>query len=321
LLLGKLEPVSGEVLRPYDLSIVHLTPQNAADTAEDHAAFIADELAKRPQVVVIDEGLGGESWALAFSQILESNDISSFQGAVVICCSSEEHVAQLSCSTRWVATGSLLRPEHVCQGAKVFDDVLAANLDANMLPLLDEIEKLHVAEFNPTNNPPDLPSRAQQNGWKIAALAIPKSSSDSEANVGSDSSDTDAASDSETASEERGRMKFLGYLAYKTIPGLGELHIERLAITKALRGHGCGTQLIRWAFARTSTLGLNSLWLYAKPDVEPFYERIGFINMGFQDDYCPEDDDEERYSWMMLDVFPQCSEHENAWGVGGDRKS
>lgn len=312
LLLGKEDPVSGEVSRPYDLSIAHLTPQENANTAEDHAAFIAVELAKRPQVVVIDEGisLGGETWAAAFSQILKGNEICSFQGAVIICCSSEDHIAQLSCNTRWVATGSLLRPERVCQGAKFFDDVYAVGSDASMKPLLDEVEKLHVAVWNPGKGVPDLPTRARLSGWKVAAFAaLSNASSDIDINA-----DSDSDIDSESASDERGKIKLLGYLAYETFPGLGELHIERLAVPKALRGQGYGTQIIRWACAQASTLELKSVWLYATPDVEPFYERIGFFNMGFKDDpeLCPEETDEERYSWMMLDVSAQCYKHENA---------
>lgn len=291
-LLGKQQLVHGDVSRPYNLTIAHLTPQNAADTAEDHVAFIADELAKRPQVVVIDEGLGGETWAAAFSQILQGDEISSFQGAIVMCCSSENHIAQLCCNTRWVLTGSLVRTEHVCQGAKLFDDIYAADQDASMLAMREEVEKLHVAAFKPAKCVPNLPTRARMEGWKVAAFAALGSSSES---------DADADSDTEACSES-GKIKLLGYLAYRTLAGLGEFHIERLAVPEMLRGQGYGTHLIRLACAQASALGLSSVWLYATPDLDLFYERLGFINMGFKDDFDPEEKDEERYSWMMLDV-------------------
>jgi ribosomal protein S18 acetylase RimI-like enzyme len=300
-LLGKQELVSGEVLRPYDLTIAHLTPQNAADSADDHAAFIASQLAKRPQVIVIDEGaaMGCESWSAAFSQILRSNEISAFQGGIIICCSSEEHVAQLSCKTRWVATGSLLRSEQVCHGAKYLDDLYAADQDASMLAVLQDVEHLHVEAFNPAPCVPPLPARAQESGWTVTAFTALKTSSESD-------SDRSGIVDSDTASDsnDSDKVKLLGYLAYLAFPGLGELHIARLAVPKGLRRNGYGTQMIRWACEQASSLGLTSVWLYATPDVEPFYERIGFINMGFKDDFDPEEIDEERYSWMMLDISP-----------------
>eukprot|EP00746_Dinoflagellata_sp_MGD_P107392 gnl/MRDRNA2_/MRDRNA2_45369_c0_seq1.p1 gnl/MRDRNA2_/MRDRNA2_45369_c0~~gnl/MRDRNA2_/MRDRNA2_45369_c0_seq1.p1 ORF type:complete len:369 (+),score=79.84 gnl/MRDRNA2_/MRDRNA2_45369_c0_seq1:97-1203(+) len=303
LLLGKQQPVSGEVKRPYDLTIAHLTPQNAFSTAEDHAAFIADELAKRPQVIVIDEGIaqGGETWAAAFSEILQGTEIQSFKGAVIICCSREEHIAQVCCNTRWVATGSLLRPECVCQGVKFHDDLYAGDPDVSMLPLLRDVEELHVEAFNPAPCVPRLPIRAEESGWTVAAFTALKIASHS-AGSGSDSNSEES---SDADSNENNKDKLLGYLAYLAFPGLGELHIARLAVPNALRRQGYGTQLIRWACDKASALGLNSVWLYATPDVEPFYERVGFFNMGFKDDDDPDEIDEDRYSWMMLDISAQ----------------
>lgn len=113
LLLGQQEPTSGEVsTRHKDLTIAYLTPQKTSETSEDHSAFIADALAKRPHIVVVDEGstLGGEAWTSAVSQILH-DEIPDFQGALVICCSHEGSFAQLHCSTRWMANGTLLQAE------------------------------------------------------------------------------------------------------------------------------------------------------------------------------------------------------------------
>jgi ribosomal protein S18 acetylase RimI-like enzyme len=320
LLLGT-KPACDEISRHDDMIVAHLALQSISDEAKDPATSIAEALAERPQVVVIDEDItmGGDTWARAFCEILHGNEIPNFQGAIVICCNDETHMAQRHCSTRWVATGSLLRPEDVCQGAKIFDDVLATDSDTSLPPLLDEVTDLWKSCFGDFEKvhwkgdaEPDMDTLAQEKGWKVALLANEKSDSDPDMALDADST-SDASSDSDSQSQ------LLGFLAYNTFPGIGELHILRLAVPKVHRRQGYGTQLIRWACAKTSSLGLESVWLYATPDVEDFYERVGFLNMGYMHDpsLCPEVDDSERYSWMMLDVKEQFLKHGNARGAEG----
>jgi GNAT superfamily N-acetyltransferase len=117
LLLGEAEPISGEVsTRHASLSVAHLHPQNSFETAREYDAFIADAVAKRPHVVVVEEDVAnaGQAWANAFRQITRE-DMSTFQGAIVICCSDANSLAQLYCSTRWMAIGSRLQQEDISQ--------------------------------------------------------------------------------------------------------------------------------------------------------------------------------------------------------------
>jgi ribosomal protein S18 acetylase RimI-like enzyme len=139
----------------------------------------------------------------------------------------------------------------------------------------------------------------------VAFFAIEKRDSDLDKDLDagpfSEDSGTGTACDS---GESGSKSQLLGFLSYQTFPGLGELHILRLAVPLVHRRKGYGTQLLRWACSKTSSLGLKSVWLFTKPKSEAFYERLGFFNMGYMSDpsLSPEKDDGERYSWMMLNV-------------------
>lgn len=332
LLLGTQELTSGEVFRHEDLNVVHLTPQNKSDVVESHVAFIADALAKRPQIVVVDKcsALSSDAWLHACSRILQGPDISKFQGGIVICSADDEDMAQEFCSTRWMATGLLLKAEDMNQGIKLFDDVCASNSDfrSNRAPVLDQVQELWEENFGDFNDvalfladyrKPDLLTLAEAKGWKIAVLAEEGGSADLVSDV-DPCIDVDHNSDADAKHlDKNGTSELLGYLAYEMFPGIGELHIERLAVPKQHRRLGYATQLIRWACKRASVEGLSSVWLYAKPDVEEFYERIGFFNMGYADDpsLSLQKEDKDRYAWMMLDLRALLPSQHNVMGVEG----
>jgi ribosomal protein S18 acetylase RimI-like enzyme len=206
----------------------------------------------------------------------------------------------------------------VCQGASFFDDVRATGPDPSMVPLIDQVMDLWktcFGDFGKADGAPDLQALVEDKGWKVVVFATEKSDSDPDRDLNAEpfkvlfqteASPRDAGADTDRNAQDSKRQ-LLGFLAYNTLPGIDELHILRLAVPKVYRRQGYGTQLIRWACSKTSSVGLKSVWLYATPDVEDFYERVGFLNMGYMCDpsLCPEEDDSERYSWMMLDVEQQ----------------
>ncbi len=60
----------------------------------------------------------------------------------------------------------------------------------------------------------------------------------------------------------------------------GEGHIGRLAVKKACRGSGVGTEICRFIIGHCRRLGCKRIWLNSQIQAVSFYERLGFMPVG-----------------------------------------
>lgn len=94
-----------------------------------------------------------------------------------------------------------------------------------------------------------------------------------------------------------GTSRLRGYICYELFPPpRAEFHIHRIAMHEGHRGRGLGQKLMRWALDKAAHMPASKCkWisLGALESAVPFYEKLGFFDMG-----CSEVDDEQ--TWMEL---------------------
>lgn len=77
-------------------------------------------------------------------------------------------------------------------------------------------------------------------------------------------------------------------------PKTGRMTLGRLAVSKAHRGRGLGTMLLKSAEEHSRSKGADELWLHAQRQAEHFYSSAGYTPIG-ETEYeegCP-------HVWMM----------------------
>mmetsp|Transcript_36999 Transcript_36999/g.73221 ORF Transcript_36999/g.73221 Transcript_36999/m.73221 type:complete len:198 (+) Transcript_36999:102-695(+) len=116
LLLGRLELAQGEVFRNEGLVVAHLGPHLSGGCTlvpprVAWEAAVDAALARQPQVVVLDEarGSGNEAWAHTFNQLLCSEALRTFRGAVVVRTEVQTPAVQRACAEYWALEGQRLR--------------------------------------------------------------------------------------------------------------------------------------------------------------------------------------------------------------------
>lgn len=272
MLLGKEAAVSGTVSRHTNLSVAHLGPHlaDSTATAEQFAVAMAAALRGRPQVVIVDEAVGagaGAAWLRTFRNVVRSEALRAFRGAVVICSHEETFAVRRICSQRWAAIsdGSLVQTEITGRSLDVIEDALRADLETGGAPtrkkrakeeaadepgaLLEEARELSQFCFEE-----DLDKRARTEGWTVTFLA---------------------------ETEADGTRSLRGYLCHRLLPApRAELHVERLAVPTRHRGRGHARQLMRWLLGEAARMPRSecaSLTCSAFVGVVPFYRALGFV--------------------------------------------
>jgi hypothetical protein len=136
LLLHESEPASGGTWEQKGLNVVHLGPHLAktdgavAPTSEDHLAAIERALRSKPHVVVLEEAcsVGGAAWAQTFRNLLQSEGLQGFRGALVVCAREETFAVQRVCEERWSLAAESAMQQQAITGKQfeILEDVMTA---------------------------------------------------------------------------------------------------------------------------------------------------------------------------------------------------
>eukprot|EP00441_Pelagodinium_beii_P034423 CAMPEP_0197630340 /NCGR_PEP_ID=MMETSP1338-20131121/7861_1 /TAXON_ID=43686 ORGANISM="Pelagodinium beii, Strain RCC1491" /NCGR_SAMPLE_ID=MMETSP1338 /ASSEMBLY_ACC=CAM_ASM_000754 /LENGTH=316 /DNA_ID=CAMNT_0043201541 /DNA_START=95 /DNA_END=1042 /DNA_ORIENTATION=+ len=123
------------------LSVVHLAPDTLQKFVVDgdYAAAIMEALSTRAQVVILEEALhAGESWAIFFRELLCSEGLQSFLGAVLVCV-EDESLSLPTFAEVWLARGTSIYQQAYLQ---VFED---AGLESE--ELLEQVRQIDTLQF------------------------------------------------------------------------------------------------------------------------------------------------------------------------------
>jgi GNAT superfamily N-acetyltransferase len=74
--------------------------------------------------------------------------------------------------------------------------------------------------------------------------------------------------------------KIIGVMGMRPVHTLargGHLHIDDLVVAKDARGHGIGHALMQYAEADARARNMSAVFLDARPDAIPFYEREDYV--------------------------------------------
>jgi len=256
-LLGLQMPISESVRRHEDLTVLHVGPHLV-----DSNGIVA-ALEARPHVLVLtDAGDDGE-WGKIFQEVLYSQELRSFRGALVLCVSQEDQdrIPEGLCSTRWVASNGTLHAESVSIRGNIIDDLCEkAKVDPSYNPLLAQVSELAASHFGNADE-----------GWTVVALTTANSS---------------------------GGHELVGYMSYNAEPALDALCLQRLAVLPKYRRCGYASQLVQWMIERTKTSGFDSLSVHAVPKLQTINTALGFSYIDPADETRP--DEEKTSAWMMF---------------------
>jgi GNAT superfamily N-acetyltransferase len=271
------------MMRHDGLTVVHLGPQlleTPGASVADYLTAAKDALAKRPQVVILDEALvvGNEAWTSAFTALLGSGAMSAFGGALVICSAVETAAIKQICSQRWTGAAEWLWQESIKDddGLEVLEDVLSMPESMLEEPFMKQVHELAWKE--PFVE--DVIADCHKKGWTLTVLTRPGEGSEGGRELGG----------------------FICYVIEK-----GSFKIARLAVQESLRKGGYGRRLMHWALEKSAQMPRSQVaWisLHALDEAVPFYENFGFTDMT-----CDAVEDEGHFQTMMeLRNFSNVSE-------------
>lgn len=259
-LLGLRTPISGSASCHDDLTVLHIGP-HLVDTSGIVAA-----LETRPHVLVLSDAGDDGEWGQIFQEVVHSNELRSFRGALVLCVGQENRnsVPEGLCSTRWIASNGKLHAGSVTIRGNIVDDLCGkAEVDPTYGPLLEQVSELTVANFGEADD--------SQRGWTVVAL---------------------------TTTNSCGVQELLGCMSYNAELALDALCLQRLAVVPRHRRCGYASQLVQWMIERTKTSDYESLWVHAVPKLQAINTALGFSYMDAADETRP--DEEKASAWMML---------------------
>jgi hypothetical protein len=281
-LLAEAEAASG-VRRHADLSVAYFGPDclAAAEAGDSAVAVLAAALAEqRPHVVVLDEAWeksSSSSWGHGFSEVLSSDALRSFRGAVVVCAPEESQDFMQPCSECWTATAKDGLHQAPC--LRIIEDALAnsagsdaaeaAEADALLEQALS-IQSCHLAYWI---------DKGRYEGCNITLFA-------------------EAGKDGE-------QQRLVGFLCHRLIESTGEFKVEFIFVPEWLRGSGYGKRVMHWVIGKGARLPQSEcrwITLSAVDERVPFYEQFGFIDMG------SDESKEEEQTWMELRNISRISE-------------
>jgi len=156
----------------------------------------------------------------------------------------------------------------------IVEDLLESDQDVE--DLLASVRELSETVFKF-----DCVDRAEEKDWSITALT----------EVGPD-----------------GESVFCGFICYAYYPApRAELTIKLLAVSRAIKGRGHGTNLMRWFLAKGAHMSESECrWLTvsAWDSAVSFYERFDFWDLGGTNEDDDQEEDEEDQVWMELKNVP-----------------
>lgn len=232
-----------------ELVVLHLD----SDIIDEDSLVAA--LESRPHVVVLTEPLCAEEpWARLFADVVRSDSLRSFKGALIICVGNEESIPSDLCRSRWIASNGRLKIEKVIAGLVVIDDICAkAKTDESLGVVLPEITDLahqsFAFELENFGGVREIEAIAEMEDWTVASLSI------------RDSSD---------------QHELVGYMAYKFEPAMQSLYLARIAVKPACRGCGYAAYMVRWLMTKSRQLGCGAVSAWAKPAMQPITLKLGF---------------------------------------------
>jgi hypothetical protein len=242
-------------------------------------AAVALAFKSKPQVVVLEESLttGGATWAKVFGELLRSEGLKAFKGAVVVCGHEETFALRRVCAERWEFKQGSAGTSAIQEGMPgkrmdIIEDVLslhraaqAEDMDSgkrggkgrrkdveadDFVAPLEEARAL--AEFI-FEDDGDVVKKCAKEKWTMSLL-------------------TEASQD--------GTRTLLGYICYKKIPERSEVYIARLAVPMNQRKKGYAGKLVHWLMGEAARLPLSecaSVACSAVDGVIPFYTSLGFV--------------------------------------------
>jgi hypothetical protein len=282
LLLREEEPECGETWEHKGLSVVHLGPHLAKEdaaspTVQDHMAAMERALRGKPQIIVLEEACaqGGAAWACTFRNLLRSEGLASFKGAVVVCAHEETIAVRKVCEERWALIGeSSVRQEAITgKQLDVLEDVMSAHNAARAL----EAESTGGKRGKAQKRSSDDRSKADE----IAAL-LDEARALSEYCFEEDEFAADWTVTLLTEATQDGVKSLRGFICYKmykTADGEPYVYIARMAVPKKCRKCGYAGKLMRWLLsekARLPASECSKITCSALQSAAPFYAKFGF---------------------------------------------
>jgi len=286
LLLREQEPVAGEVTQHKALNVVRLGPhlavaaaaaQGATDTAscqptaEAHLEALAAAFRSKPQVVVLEEACkaGGATWAKVFHDLLRSEGLRDFRGAVVVCAAEETFALRRVCAERWAEVQGSSSCQEAMPGRQfdVIEDVLSLHRAA-------QAEEMAGGKKKKAGR-----KGAEEEEWVVPfeeARALNDFIFEEDLVKKSIKEKLTVSLLTETKSD--GTKTLLGYICYKKNER-NEVYIARLAVPMNKRKFGAGGKLCRWLLAecaRMPTSECASITCSALDNVVAFYNKLGF---------------------------------------------
>jgi GNAT superfamily N-acetyltransferase len=274
-LLGTQEASSGCVNRHEQLNVLHIGPHLCDRNG------IATALEARPQVLVLSFAIDdGEAWAATFREVIGSEELRSFQGAVVVRVPDEACIKNDLCMTRWVARGKQIRAEDISQGSVLVDDICnTAHVGADWSSLREQVSRLAADCFDDATEEDEthISAIAQEKKWTVAALAF-----------------------GDPAQCAEGECKLLGYVTYGVDEALGGFYLARVAVMPEFRKRGHAYDLVQWMVERTRKEKYEFLWVNATSSMQTIHAALNFAYVDKADEAIAK---EERGSaWMVLSL-------------------
>jgi len=320
LLLGNGELTAGSVWRHEGIVVSRIGPDLAAATGGTAGAALSAALERRPQVVILEEAHREGDWVRTFHDILGSDALRTFRGAVVVWAAEETRAVRRACSERWAVVGEqlwqlevellgadvLVDPEETAEtgadarevGTGAGATVLAASesSDAAMAEVI-------MGDFLVLEDA--LNGAAACGSGTLAELL-------EEVRILSDSCFKEE--DSAKLAIEKGwslallasrcpdnmGKRLRGFLCHQVLPPpRAEFCIKRIAVPEEHRGLGLGKALVRWAIGKAAQMPQSECkWISvsALNEAASFYEALGFTDMT-----CGEIDTEDgAQTWMEM---------------------
>jgi len=260
-----------------DLQVLHLCPSRTRQAAENTAdavdaeAVLASIASSQAQVIVLDEARDADcdEWAAIFSEVLLSNALRDFKGAVVVCVDRGSRALTRICSERWAMFDGHLRQR---PRLEIVENALDKQADASAL-----LKQACALKTSLSKSLQSWVDEARDEDWTITLFS----------GLG-----------------RAGAPELCGFLCHH-LTDAGEFSIDFVFVPKDLRGLGYGKLLVQWAIERAAQRPQSEcrwITLSAVEDKVVFYEKFGFTDLGERDVEGSFDEDgvQDRQIWMEL---------------------
>lgn len=267
-----------QVSRHSDLTVLRIGPQDLpaqdGDNLNHYLAIRAKICEHRPHVLVLHEAseLGNIRWNETFSQLIGSNVLRTFCGAVVICAAKQTRLISKMCQEEWALVGGCLRQQACLQ---VVYNVLDNDIDAEWLSTA--VSSIEYCDLSYWIN------RARSNNWSISLFTA--------------------------GGQAHGYGDLRGLVFHHMIDSRAEFHVRFIFVPKAHRCCGLGGRLVRWVIDSAAQKSQDECrWISldaAEDDLVEWYEKFGFTDMS-----CGHSGDDYGQTWMEMRNVSVCTGEE-----------